>query len=364
MHENDTPKTLQERGDSKHCVCKRCTQLSDPQQRRLHNLIRNLVGILDQLEIAACLAQLQRGELIDESDEELCQLGEVSQTHLEIGRQSAQNQLRSLEQKAAGISQRIATYAADSFTLTCLTSAVNLSEKNKRHIPQDEALSLSLTINSRKYKLLLPSFQAIYDLSEVLFFDTYQHVPLAVDSVYDLGAHIGISTLFLNSLYPSARFICVEPAAPNLSYLRRNLDDNSVLIEHTIVPAAVASSCEGMTLGLSLQPSMVNSGVFDLSFDQRLVVPTITLPQLIGRGPYGIKLDIEGGEFGLRRNSEQMANASWIVGELHYGAFSRPEDRWLKQLLCETFRLHLAMPRVDKHGGSYIVAQEFQASRT
>jgi FkbM family methyltransferase len=42
-------------------------------------------------------------------------------------------------------------------------------------------------------------------------------------TIVDLGANIGISTLFLSQLFPESRFVCVEPNPFNAAVLRRNV---------------------------------------------------------------------------------------------------------------------------------------------
>src|SRR5258708_8147332 len=66
-------------------------------------------------------------------------------------------------------------------------------------------------------------------LDEVWKKRTY-YVDLETNTPYiiDAGAHIGLTTLYLHSLYPQATFLCVEPNPENLLLLRKNLAENNV----------------------------------------------------------------------------------------------------------------------------------------
>src|SRR5918911_488572 len=60
-----------------------------------------------------------------------------------------------------------------------------------------------------------------------VFLDDCYHIPTAwvpnVRTVVDLGANIGLTTLYFAKSYPQARFICIEPDPNNASVLRRNV---------------------------------------------------------------------------------------------------------------------------------------------
>ena len=62
-------------------------------------------------------------------------------------------------------------------------------------------------------------------------------------------------------------------------------------------------------------------------------------------GGYGIKLDIEGSEHELGDSPEIVRGASWIIGELHYGAFlRRTPRRGLESLLEQYFTVEFSAP--------------------
>jgi FkbM family methyltransferase len=62
-------------------------------------------------------------------------------------------------------------------------------------------------------------------LAEIVLGASIGHLPPAArtDTVIDLGANIGLAYRWLRHLYPSARFVCVEPDRGNLDVLRANV---------------------------------------------------------------------------------------------------------------------------------------------
>ena len=74
--------------------------------------------------------------------------------------------------------------------------------------------------------------------SEV-FEHQYYRLPLrfAPATILDLGANIGLSTIYFARRYPGSRLACVEPVPENVRLLIRNLKDNAV--EAEVIAAAI-----------------------------------------------------------------------------------------------------------------------------
>jgi hypothetical protein len=107
--------------------------------------------------------------------------------------------------------------------------------------------------------------------------------------------------------------------------------------------------------------SMLNSSVIRKLNEKPRTVDAVALDKIVNSKEYGIKIDIEGGEYDLRSCANVLRNAKWILGELHYGDFSKPEHRWLINLLRDNFNCVLSAPKVDRFDDQYIVAQTFHA---
>lgn len=61
---------------------------------------------------------------------------------------------------------------------------------------------------------------------------------LEVDEIYDLGANIGLSSIFFSTINPACHIKCVEPFAPNATHLKDNIAHNGINAE--IIPMAVS----------------------------------------------------------------------------------------------------------------------------
>ncbi len=139
--------------------------------------------------------------------------------------------------------------------------------------------------------------------------------PKLGDTVFDLGAHCGVSTCLLASLVgPQGRVIAFEPDPLNYSLLLRNLERHG----HTNVTAlniAVSSlngtapfNCEG-TVGSGLA-SVIKRDAVGSTID----VETVTLTEAFGRWglPVFCKIDIEGAEIDVLASSKDILSAHKI----------------------------------------------------
>lgn len=122
--------------------------------------------------------------------------------------------------------------------------------------------------------------------------------PHAGDTIVDVGANIGTFTLAAKSRAPGCRVVAVEPFPANLSYLRRNIEQNA-LPGVQVVPAAIgAEDGEGR---LFVGP---DTGLHSMKFDRGrgyVDVEVLSLSTLFDRCGVEecdlLKIDCEGAEF-------------------------------------------------------------------
>ncbi|SAK51109.1 31-O-demethyl-FK506 methyltransferase FkbM [Caballeronia catudaia] len=81
----------------------------------------------------------------------------------------------------------------------------------------------------------------------------------AGDVVFDVGANIGLTTLFLHGFCPGLRFFCVEPLPLAISALRENIVRHHV--DATIIEAAAAAT-RGSTAFSYYPANSVMSGLY------------------------------------------------------------------------------------------------------
>lgn len=307
-----------------------------------------------------CVAELGVTDLRGDPDVLLCQVGELLPQQLVEARATLKQYERSIEERLKGVRGIIAQCAATTTTADLLTRAL-LRDPS---VELDAAITpLTVRLNGRVYSIKVPNLEGFYAFYELLVVQQYKHEPIQVEAIYDLGAHIGVSAAYFNSVYPDAEIVCVEPAPENVLILEHNMARNPH-VRSKILPAAVADASGEALFGVDSRSSMLNSAIFDLKFSNYIQTGTIALDELIDADQrYGIKIDIEGGEYDLRRHAKIIAGAQWVLGELHYGSFSRSSDVWLRQVLEEGFDLTLLPPQLSKYSSSYVISQNFQAIR-
>jgi methyltransferase, FkbM family len=231
-------------------------------------------------------------------------------------------------------------------------------------VPDDDS-ELRIKFPDQVRSLIIPGRRrdGFDSLREIFGVQSYEHLQRDVDTVFDLGAFVGIASLYLKSICQNARLICVEPIEDNLAYLRRNLADY-LMRDAIVVPHAISSRYGPITCKRVPGTSMANSISFNVENSVDANLFAVPLWALHPEGRYGIKIDIEGAEFELEDSACLLANAQWIVGELHYGAHTKSEHSWLRRLLTKHFALHLDDIRISWQCGSFLAAQNFTAIST
>src|SRR5260370_33904024 len=88
-----------------------------------------------------------------------------------------------------------------------------------------------------------------------IFSEVFSHryydftLPTTPETILDLGANAGFTSIFFARKYPDARIIAVERIASNLEILRRNVELNDLNV--SIVPAAIAVADGSVTMDMS-----------------------------------------------------------------------------------------------------------------
>lgn len=149
----------------------------------------------------------------------------------------------------------------------------------------------------------------------------YVDLPTNTPVIIDGGAHIGLTTLYLHSLYPQATFICIEPNPQNLNLLKANLKDNNVE-KVTIIPKAL-SGHEGKVKLFSnprwtVFSSLKSGGWTGEEKGEFIEVETIGLSSFLKNHIDLLKLDIEGEETTVIREAQnQLKFVDHLILEFH-----------------------------------------------
>ena len=182
-----------------------------------------------------------------------------------------------------------------------------------------------------------------YDLPDSL-------VPAAPAVIVDLGANIGLTTLFLADRFPGASHLCVEPNPDNLALLRAN---TSFLADRLTILEGAASD----------RPGEARFSDSDWSWGGHLVdngpstrsVRCLTLDEIMSKYRIDaidiLKVDIEGAEKQIvSRDPGWLSRVGCVVIELHDG-YSFEEFRGN----VASSGLHVLEPN-SEFGNSMVVA--------
>jgi len=122
-----------------------------------------------------------------------------------------------------------------------------------------------------------------------------------VKTVVDVGAHIGVFTLYALTHAPQAKVYALEPEPTNLDLLRKNIIDNRFDHLVTVEPLGLAGNVG--TLALNVMPGRgeCNSLYRQTEQSYRIVVKTTTLQELFDRYEIQqcdlLKMNCEGAEY-------------------------------------------------------------------
>jgi FkbM family methyltransferase len=177
-----------------------------------------------------------------------------------------------------------------------------------------------LTTGGSREIWMRPGSGDIFIFLEVFFLKDYEFTDskkLSIKQIVDLGANIGLTSLFFLQHWPESRCLCVEPNPANLAILKKNTSSLGSQME--ILDGAIDStsgikslSSEGWSYGGKL------GGGGDLK------VECFTMDDVLSR--YHItdvdllKIDIEGAEAQLfGSNLAWLNQVKYLIIELHGG---------------------------------------------
>lgn len=139
--------------------------------------------------------------------------------------------------------------------------------------------------------------------------------------ILDIGAHVGVVSIFLSKRYPRCKIVAFEPVPANFERLVRNLEVNQVS-DH-VTPVNLAVSATGAPVALSGM-SEHNTGGFSAftSSAPQCVAASTTLPEIMSTyAPEGcalLKMDCEGAEHDILRTSPDVLDrVLFFSGEFH-----------------------------------------------
>src|SRR5688572_13439287 len=115
-------------------------------------------------------------------------------------------------------------------------------------------------------------------LAEIFLGGMYDVEGSGVQTIVDLGANIGLSTLYLSIRHPTAKIASIEPMPSNIEMLRQTIALNGV--NSRVFEGAIGTSDGFAELSVSANPT-VHSLVPGSAGLATVRVPTISMPSLM-----------------------------------------------------------------------------------
>jgi FkbM family methyltransferase len=132
--------------------------------------------------------------------------------------------------------------------------------------------------------------------------------------ILDIGANIGLFTLFVSDIYPLSQSVLVEPDHENVSLLKKNISN------HKIIEAALY-----LKDGFVSFDSNLPHNAKKIASDGATLVKAVSLKTVFSESNFEnvdiLKMDIEGGEWALLipENIPYFQKARLLIVEYHLG---------------------------------------------
>jgi FkbM family methyltransferase len=175
----------------------------------------------------------------------------------------------------------------------------------------------SLKIGGRR--IYFPSTDELYMVRQNLDGHIYDVNAVNPERIIDLGANIGLVSIFYALKYPNATIDAYEPDPRTYEFLIKNTrglnvrcHQEAIADKRGMVPFYCADKSVASRLG-TLDTTLLHPKALKISIAQKMLVPAI-MPEDLGHADI-IKIDIEGAEQLLQRHP---FDAGIIVGESDY----------------------------------------------
>ena len=179
------------------------------------------------------------------------------------------------------------------------------------------------------------------------------------DIAVDVGAYVGVVSIYLAKKWPGIRIIAVEPVPENVARLQFNVDANGVADWVTIVNKAITGDGKPITLWGQAGGNLVLSE-FNRVQEIRRVAESITLPELFK--VYNVeqckllKMDCEGSEHEiLFAHDDILDRVEYLSIEIHHVGGHN------SQTLADLCRCHIPEDKLAIQYAGF-VGEEYQGN--
>ncbi|MBU1292537.1 FkbM family methyltransferase [Patescibacteria group bacterium] len=181
------------------------------------------------------------------------------------------------------------------------------------------ATEVELEYLSKKFRLVLRSSVELALIREIFLDDEYKHETVQdAETIFDVGANIGMASIYFACIYPDAKIYAFEPDPQVFARLK-----DQVSSFENIIPMQMALGGTDGTRNFYIHPESILSGslIERVGGQQQVTVPSRKISTLVEELELGnvdlLKFDIEGGERELFENEEDRKCVANLVGEVH-----------------------------------------------
>lgn len=143
--------------------------------------------------------------------------------------------------------------------------------------------------------------------------------------IVDIGAHVGIMSIYFSKLFPNARIYAFEPSPSNYRRLIINIKNNQC---KNITPRNFAVTEDGRSIKMFIGSGKNTGGCsghygFVSQGEWNYEASSVTLDEIIDETGecHLLKIDCEGGEHEILQSSKRITDVHNLIGEFHINRF-------------------------------------------
>jgi FkbM family methyltransferase len=220
-------------------------------------------------------------------------------------------------------------------SVTIFAVALSMPLKRRVRALSKRIVALELVLGGDDVDLSISDYSELLVLEEIWRRGEYGPAADAArkaHNILDLGANIGLASLWFRAHNRSARIVAVEADPRTFAKLARN-----VAHDPGIEPVHAAIADHGGNVALISSEDSWNSAVAPAaSTDELVEVPSTTVDDLVSRlalYPLDVvKIDIEGMEWTILPSSLCLDRAETVIGEIHPHAREDDPDAFLDRV--------------------------------
>ncbi|WP_432718333.1 FkbM family methyltransferase [Pectinatus frisingensis] len=221
--------------------------------------------------------------------------------------------------------------------IECLNDINEIYEEKKAIVDNIELLYVKNKFSTEKSQdMIIKELQENdYELESINFTND--------DIVIDIGAHMGLFSIYLAKKYPFLQIISLEPIPDNYRILQRNVEINNVVDRVHALNMAVTGDRRNVEICVAVGDNSGGASAclsnLHLTGHRVYNIPSLTLEDIFNK--YNIikckllKIDCEGSEYDILEKSklDLLKNIEFIRGEFHINSYLQRQGYDVKKLV-------------------------------